>query len=66
MDAADSALDRAEMDRARALLSPRTRADSAWAPLAAAAVLAVSALGFAAAMIMAPAVTSQHVADGVK
>lgn len=61
MAAADSALDRAEMDRARALLAPSRRAESVWPPLGAAALLAVSALAFATAMIMAPALVREHV-----
>jgi hypothetical protein len=61
MAAADSVLDRAEMDRARAILAPPTRVQSVWAPLGAAALLAVSALAFATAMIMAPALVREHV-----
>jgi len=62
MAAADSALDRAELDRARALITPRRRAESVWAPLCAAAFLAISALAFATAMIVAPANVSEHAA----
>ena len=65
MTAAHSALDTDEMARARALLKPPTRPQRLWPVLTAAAVLAVSALAFATARIMAPPLVSQHVAKGV-
>ncbi len=63
MAATDSALDRDLMDRARLLLEPPERSGSIWAPLCAAAFLAVSALAFATSMIMSPALVSEHVAS---
>jgi hypothetical protein len=57
----DSALDRAEMDRARALLKPPKRPERMWPVLGAASLLALSALTFATAMILAPPLTSEHV-----
>ncbi len=50
------------MARARTLLLRPVRPQKMWPVLAAAAVLAVSALAFAAAMILAPPITSEHVA----
>lgn len=58
----DSALDAGEMIRARDLLEPTKRPERMWPVLAAATLLAVSALAFAAAMIMAPPVTREPVA----
>jgi hypothetical protein len=64
----DSALDREEMARARALLEPPKRPERMWPVLAAASLLALSALTFATAMILAPPLTSEHVSQqrGVK
>jgi hypothetical protein len=62
MAGADSIIDRDEIARARALLAPRRPRDSIWAPLGAAAFLAISSLAFATAMIMAPPNVSEHVA----
>jgi len=62
MPPTDSALDSDQMARARALLARPQRPARTWPVLAAAAVLAVSALAFATAMIVAPPLTSQHVA----
>jgi hypothetical protein len=56
-----SALDADALDRARSLLEAPKRKERVWPVLAAAALLAVSALAFATAMIMAPPVVSQHV-----
>ncbi len=50
------------MARARSLLEAPKRPERMWPALAAAALLAVSALAFATAMIMAPPLTSEHVA----
>jgi hypothetical protein len=57
----DSALNPAETARIRALLTPRRKKERMWPLLGAALLAAVSALAFAAAMIVAPPVTSQHV-----
>jgi hypothetical protein len=56
-----SALDVDALARARALLEPPARTERVWPALAAAILLAVSALGFATAMLMAPPLTSEHV-----
>jgi hypothetical protein len=61
MLAAMSALDADALDRARALLATPQPKERMWPVLAAAALLAVSALAFAAAMITAPPVVSEHV-----
>jgi hypothetical protein len=58
----DSALNREDMTRARALLATPKRPERMWPALGAAALLAISALAFATAMIMAPPLTSEHVA----
>jgi hypothetical protein len=58
----DSVLDPEQMARARALLAPAERPERMWPVVAAAALLAISALAFATAMIMAPPLTSEHVA----
>jgi hypothetical protein len=57
----DSALDREKMARARALLETPKRAERMWPVLGAAALLALSAVTFATAMILAPPLTSEHV-----
>ena len=56
-----SALDADAMDQARALLERPEKPQKMWPVLGAAALLAVSALTFATAMIMAPPLTSEHV-----
>ncbi|MFI4950366.1 MAG: hypothetical protein ACHP7A_04945, partial [Caulobacterales bacterium] len=48
--------------RAKALLTPPQRPDKVWPVLAAAALLAITALAFATAMILEPPLTSEHVA----
>ena len=48
--------------RARELLAPRRRPERTWPAIAAAGLLAASALAFATAMILAPPLISQHVA----
>lgn len=65
MTAADSALDANEIARARALLKPLNPVPRIWPVLAAATLLAVSALAFATAMVLAPPLVSEHVAKGV-
>jgi len=62
MALADSALDATELARARALLNPPAQPERMWPVLCAAAFLAMSALAFATAMILAPPVVSEHVA----
>ena len=57
----ESALDPEAMTRARTLLEVPKPRDSIWPVLGAAALLALSALAFATAMIMAPPVISEHV-----
>ena len=61
MEPSESALDPEAMARARALLEPPERRDRLWPVLGAAGLLALSALAFATAMIMAPPVVSEHV-----
>ena len=58
-----SALDASEIARARALLKPARAPERMWPVLVAAALLAVSSLGFATAMILAPPSISQHVGE---
>ncbi len=62
MPPAESALDRLELNRARALLRPAPEPESIWPALGAAALMAISALTLATAMIMAPPVTTTPVA----
>jgi hypothetical protein len=57
-----SALDHDALARARELLTPHRRPERMWPAIAAAGLLAVSALAFATAMILAPPLTSEHVA----
>ncbi|HSV02160.1 MAG TPA: hypothetical protein VLI41_03050 [Phenylobacterium sp.] len=61
MSFTESALDPAAMDRARALLAAPKPRERIWPVLAAAGLLALSALAFATAMILAPPVISEHV-----
>jgi hypothetical protein len=60
----DSALDTAAAGRIRALLNPVRKPERMWPVLGAALLAALSALAFATAMIMAPPVISEHVAQG--
>jgi len=53
-------LDVDAMTRARALVERPARRERMWPVLGAAGLLAVSALTFATAMIMAPPLTSEH------
>ncbi|MDB5424404.1 MAG: hypothetical protein JWQ29_1820 [Phenylobacterium sp.] len=64
MPNASSALDPAEIARARALLAPPKPRQRLWPVLTAATFLAVSALVFATAMVLAPPLVSEHVAAG--
>jgi hypothetical protein len=61
MPSLDSALDPDAIARARALLDPPRSRERIWPVLGAAGLLALSALAFATAMIMAPPVISEHV-----
>ena len=58
-----SVLDPDAMAEARALLAPPKRVERIWPVLGAAALLALSALVFATAMITAPPLTSEHIAQ---
>ncbi|MBO9709404.1 MAG: hypothetical protein J7521_14455 [Caulobacter sp.] len=60
MNPTDSALDTAAIAYARALLRKPSRPQKMAPVLAAAAFAAVSALTFAAAMVMAPPAVTQH------
>ena len=62
MPLSDSALDPDQMARCRVLVRAPKRREAIWPPLGAAVLLAASAIGFAAAMIAAPPVTTEHVA----
>ena len=64
MPPADSALDRQELTRARALLRPPQISQSPWPALGAAALMAISALTLATVMILAPPVTLTHMDAG--
>ena len=55
-----SVLDPGAMAEARALLVPPRRVERIWPVLGAAGLLALSALVFAAAMVTAPPLTSEH------
>ena len=59
---ADSVLDHEAMAYARGLLKPPLEKDGVLAALASALFAAVSALAFAVAMVMAPAVTTSRLA----
>jgi hypothetical protein len=63
MASSSSALDPDAMARAKALLVRPERKARMWPVLGAAGFLAVSAIAFATAMIMAPPLTSEHVAQ---
>jgi len=56
-----SVLDPSAMAEAKALLTPPRRPERLWPVLGAASLLALSTLIFAAAMITAPPLTSEHV-----
>ena len=62
MDAMSSALDPQAMARAKALIAKPEKAERMWPALSAAGFLAVAALTFATAMLLAPPLTSEHVA----
>jgi hypothetical protein len=58
-----SALDPEAMARARALVERSEKPQSLWPVLGAAAMLAISTVAFATAMIAAPPLTSEHPAQ---
>ena len=62
MAISDSTLDVAAVSRARALLASPRRLEPVWPILTAAALLALSALVFATAMIVSPPLVSHHTA----
>ncbi|WP_293455936.1 hypothetical protein [Phenylobacterium sp.] len=51
------------MFRARALLEPEPRRDPMWPALAAAMLLALTSVAFAAISVLAPPVTTEHTAQ---
>ncbi|MGA0607129.1 hypothetical protein ACO2Q0_14140 [Phenylobacterium sp. VNQ135] len=63
MTAHDSLLDAEALARVRRLLARPARHERMWPVLAAAAALAVSALAFATAMILAPPLVTHSVAQ---
>ena len=60
----DSRLDRAQVTTARTLLQRPVRRDRIWPVLAAATALALTALLFASVAVLAPPVSTEHVARG--
>ena len=64
MDAGDSILEPDEMARARDLLKAPDRRDPTWPALVAAMLLACASVVFAAISVLAPPVTTEHVARG--
>jgi len=62
MTTSSSALDPDALARAKALLERPTRPERLWPVIGAAALLAVSAVVFATAMVLAPPLVSQHLA----
>jgi hypothetical protein len=63
MTSPSTALDPDAIARAKALLERSERRERIWPVLGAAALLAISAITFATAMVMAPPLTSEHPAD---
>lgn len=64
MELRDSALDMADLERARALLKTPARRDPMWPALVAAMALAVTSVVFATVMVLAPPLQTQHMARG--
>lgn len=64
MESRDSALDVAEVERARALLKTPVRQDPMWPALMAATALAVTSVVFATVMVLAPPLQTEHVTRG--
>ncbi|MDP1642633.1 MAG: hypothetical protein Q8L59_10655 [Phenylobacterium sp.] len=63
MSLTDSALDSDAIAQARSLLAPAVKKERLWPVVAAAAFAAVAALALAGAMITAPPVVSQPMAE---
>jgi hypothetical protein len=59
----DSALDVDAVIRLRHLVRKRRRVERTWPMVVAALLLTVAAFGFAAAMILAPPVVTEHTAE---
>ncbi len=64
MTTASSALDPEAMARAKTLLLKSEKRERMWPALGAAGLLAVAALTFATAMIMAPPLHTEHTTKG--
>ena len=64
MAAVDSSLDMEALRRARVLLQTPERRDPMWPALLAATALAVTSVVFAAVMVFAPPVQTEHVVRG--
>jgi hypothetical protein len=64
MGLTDSRLDMRQVATARTLLKAPARRDPMWPALLAATALALSAVMFAAVAVLAPPVTTEHVAKG--
>ena len=64
MGLADSRLDPVQVAMARSLLKTPVRADPMWPALLAATALALTSVMFAAVAVLAPPVTTEHVAQG--
>ena len=64
MSMRDSALDPAQVARARALLKAPVRHDPMWPALLAATALAVTSVAFATVAVLAPPVETEHTAQG--
>ena len=58
----DSALDPSDVARVRTLLKAPARKDPIWPALLAATALALTSVVFATIMVLAPPVTTEHVA----
>ena len=63
MKFSDSRLDPADVAMARALLKPPQRRDRMWPALVAATALALVSVLFAAVAVVAPPLTTEHVAQ---
>ena len=62
MSLRDSTLDSLEVARVRALLAAPARRDPMWPALVAATTLALTAVMFPTIMVLAPPVTTEHMA----
>jgi hypothetical protein len=63
MSLRDSVLDPTDVAHARALLQAPVRRDPMWPALVAATALALTSVVFATVMVLAPPVTTEHVAE---